>query len=54
MEELEGGKDAQRDAELRKLVYDTTLPGYGNQGHTFGDHLSDQDRRAVLEYLKTL
>ena len=54
VEVLEGGKDAQRDAELRKLVYDTTLPGYGNQGHTFGDHLSDQDRRAVLEYLKTL
>jgi Cytochrome c len=35
-------------------TYDTTLPGYGNQGHTFGDILTDQERRALLEYLKTL
>ncbi len=35
-------------------VYDTTLPGYGNQGHTFGDVLTDAQRRAVIEYLKTL
>lgn len=35
-------------------TYDTTLPGYGNGGHTFGDHLGDAERRAVLEYLKTL
>jgi mono/diheme cytochrome c family protein len=35
-------------------VYDTRLEGYGNQGHTFGDDLSDDDRRALLEYLKTL
>jgi tetratricopeptide (TPR) repeat protein len=35
-------------------VHDTTLPGYGNQGHTFGDALDDARRRAVIEYLKTL
>lgn len=35
-------------------TYDTTLPGYGNSGHTFGDRLSDEERRAVIEYLKTL
>ncbi len=35
-------------------VYDTTLPGYGNQGHTFGDDLSDRERQAVIEYLKGL
>ena len=35
-------------------VYDTTLPGYGNQGHYFGDELSREERRAVIEYLKTL
>ena len=35
-------------------VYNTTLPGYGNYGHTFGDKLSDQERKAVIEYLKTL
>lgn len=25
-----------------------------NLGHPFGDHLTDAQRRAVLEYLKTL
>ncbi|HFC00225.1 MAG TPA: c-type cytochrome [Phaeodactylibacter sp.] len=37
-----------------KIVYDTTLPGYGNQGHTFGDDLTDEERKDLLEYLKTL
>ncbi len=35
-------------------IYDTTLPGYGNQGHDFADELSDQERTALIEYLKTL
>jgi hypothetical protein len=35
-------------------VYNTTLPGYGNYGHTFGDRLSESERKAVIEYLKTL
>jgi mono/diheme cytochrome c family protein len=35
-------------------TYDTTLPGYGNSGHEFGDSLSAADRKAVIEYLKTL
>jgi mono/diheme cytochrome c family protein len=39
--------------EQRK-VYDTTQPGHGNRGHTFGDTLTEADRLAVLEYLKTL
>lgn len=38
----------------RRKVYDTTQPGRGNQGHTFGDHFTDAERRAVVEYLKTL
>lgn len=37
-----------------KKTYNTTLPGYGNQGHTFGDPLTDKERKAVIEYLKTL
>ncbi|MBK8238649.1 MAG: c-type cytochrome [Deltaproteobacteria bacterium] len=40
--------------EVRKHIYDTTKQGHGNGGHDFGDHLSDDERRAVLEYLKTL
>jgi hypothetical protein len=35
-------------------VYNTTLPGYGNYGHTFGDKLTEGERKAVIEYLKTL
>ncbi|MEO5683853.1 MAG: hypothetical protein ABIQ88_14510 [Chitinophagaceae bacterium] len=35
-------------------VYNTSLPGYGNYGHTFGDKLTDKQRKAVVEYLKTL
>jgi Cytochrome c len=35
-------------------TYNTDIPGYGNYGHTYGDHLSDGERKAVIEYLKTL
>jgi hypothetical protein len=37
-----------------RTVYNTTLPGYGNQGHYFGDKLNDDERKSVIEYLKTL
>lgn len=37
-----------------KGIYNTTLSGYSNAGHYFGDHLSDSERKAVIEYLKTL
>jgi mono/diheme cytochrome c family protein len=40
-----------RDA---RQIYDTTKPGRSNTGHTFGDALDDAERRAVIEYLKTL
>ena len=29
-------------------------PGNGNAGHTYGTTLSADDKRALLEYLKTL
>jgi hypothetical protein len=38
----------------RRKIYDTTLPGRSNRGHTYGDDLTDDDRAAVIEYLKTL
>ena len=41
-------------ADGSKSIYNTTLPGYGNYGHTYGDRLSQQERKAVIEYLKTL
>lgn len=41
------------DRQKRK-VYDATLPGRSNSGHTYGDKLTEPDRMAVIEYLKTL
>ena len=41
------------DIERRK-VYDTTQPGRGNTGHTYGDDLTPEERADVIEYLKTL
>jgi len=35
-------------------VYNTDVPGYGNYGHYFGDKLTERERRAIIEYLKTL
>ena len=51
---LSHGKATEPDASLRKRLYDTTLPGYSNQGHPFGDELSDTTTTCVIEYLKTL
>ena len=34
--------------------FDTTLPGYSNRGHTYGAGLGDDDRHALVEFLKTL
>ncbi|MEN8175898.1 MAG: hypothetical protein ABFS23_09055 [Pseudomonadota bacterium] len=53
-EALPHGKAGAQDRVQRKHIYDTTLPGYSNAGHTFGDGLSDTERRAVIEYLKTI
>lgn len=39
------------------FLFDTSLPGNGNQGHEgadMGTHLSPQERAALVEYLKTL
>ncbi len=44
----------QVPAAERKYVYDTTYWSQSNTGHPFGDHLTVAERRAVIEYLKTL
>lgn len=38
----------------RRGFYDAADFGMGNEGHTFGDALSDEERWALIEYLKTL
>jgi len=45
---------AEAPDDERKYIYDTTLIGHSNAGHTFGNHLSDTERATLLEYLKTL
>jgi hypothetical protein len=37
-----------------KKSYNTKLKGYSNEGHYFADHLTVEERKALLEYLKTL
>jgi mono/diheme cytochrome c family protein len=51
---LERGPDPSLPAFEQRKVYDTTQPGRGNAGHTFGDDLTEAERQAVIEYLKTL
>ncbi len=45
-----GGSEAERVG----VEYDTSLPGNGNQGHTFGTDLPEDQKRALIEYLKSL
>ena len=47
----EVGAGHSRGADV--TVYDTTELGYSNVGHTFADMLSDGERRALIEHLKT-
>jgi mono/diheme cytochrome c family protein len=54
IKELAGPPDARLPAIERRKVYDTALRGRGNGGHTFGDKLTEGERTAVIEYLKTL
>ncbi|MDD3763503.1 MAG: hypothetical protein PHP86_09470 [Nevskiales bacterium] len=46
--------DPAPDSIDKRLVYDTRILGNGNGGHRFSDVLTDQERRAIIEYLKTL
>ena len=45
---------ASAPAAEQKFIYDTSYWSQSNVGHTFGDQLTDAERRSVLEYLKTL
>lgn len=53
-EEKVGWNFEEKDGGFGKATYDTTLPGYSNVGHYFGDTLRNSERKAVIEYLKTL
>ncbi len=49
-----GWKYTIEDKQIDDNTYNTTIKGYGNGGHTFGDKLNDAERTYLLEYLKTL
>jgi hypothetical protein len=42
------------DAERIGFKYDTSVPANSNQGHVYGTDLSAEDKKALIEYLKTL
>lgn len=46
--------DPKLSAFERRKIYDTSKAGRSNRGHDYGDDLTDAERKAVIEYLKTL
>jgi hypothetical protein len=46
--------DLAQEKGLHFVLFDTRQPGNSNAGHLYGTGLSDQDKKAILEYLKTL
>ncbi|MGP0062319.1 MAG: hypothetical protein ACLQGP_01790 [Isosphaeraceae bacterium] len=50
----EQASTARHSAFQAKFIVDTSRFGMGNQGHTFGDRLTEEQRMDLIEYLKTL
>ena len=46
--------DEPLDAAPLLATYDTTVRGRGNQGHEYGTSMTDDERYALIEYLKTI
>ena len=45
---------AGSEAERIGFKYDTSIPANSNQGHVYGSDLPAEDKKALIEYLKTL
>ncbi|MBA3311840.1 MAG: cytochrome c [Planctomycetaceae bacterium] len=54
VEELKTFPKNALDASARREVFDTSKSGKSAAGHDYPDALSEDEKRAVLEYLKTL
>jgi RoxA-like, cytochrome c-like len=46
--------DLPQEKGLHFALFDTRQSGNSNAGHLYGTELSEQDKKAILEYLKTL
>jgi len=44
----------EREKGLRFPLYNTAQTGHGNSGHLYGTDLSEREKDALVEYLKTL
>jgi hypothetical protein len=53
-QKAEAAADLSRDKVDLTFVYNTTQFGRGKQGHTWGDSMSNEERMAVIEFLKSL
>jgi hypothetical protein len=42
------------EAEQTGFRFDTSVPGNSNAGHLWGTSLAGEERKALVEYLKTL
>jgi hypothetical protein len=51
---VQAAATARRSPFATSFIVDTSRFGLGNQGHTFGDQLSEAQRMDLIEYLKTL
>jgi len=45
--------DVASEGSIGYSLYDTTEPGNGNGGHVYGTGLDPEDKRALVEYMKT-
>lgn len=48
------GKESAVNRGEKKRIYDTTISGYSNTGHRYGDRFDQQQRATLIEYIKTL
>jgi hypothetical protein len=46
--------ETAKDAETKRRYYDTKPTGKSAAGHDFPNQLDEAEKKAVLEYLKTL
>ena len=44
--------DVGQEGDSHYVEFDTSLPGNANSGHEYGVQLSDDDKDAIVEYLK--